>query len=502
MGGVWALFTRSLRLDARDRWTHGLRLGTLLIGYWALWNAQSQMRWFGAPGLRFFEMLVVLNAWLILLAGMGYFSSTISEEKEENTLGLMLMTGLSPLGLLIGKGGGRMVQAALLILLQIPLALLAITLGGITLQQVYASVITLVALLYGVGNVALLCSVLSRTTRSASMAVFVTAVAYGLAALFCELTLSQFNRFGISSAFWQTACDSFCFRRIVFLFQSSGTPDLVTACEITFFIIGSVCFGLSWALFGWAVRQPDTTPVTRAWWLPRSPKFRLVSPGRVWPMATAWKELFFTLGGWQQLVLKAAGYATLMFIIYMFWLVLERGPNRMRYAQEVCVVCLSLAMAVEGAVLASRVFSEEIRHQTWSTLYLTPLPMGELIVVKWAAVLIGLLPVTFFDFVAIVTSTEGIRDFIDILDDAMFWGIVAMFFACAHLAAVFSLYVRWGAVPLGGAVVWLSFAMMMVIGEPGMRENDAGVLAIFASMLACLGSHVWIYLRLEQLAAQ
>lgn len=502
MGGVWALFTRSLRLDARDRWTHGLRLATLLIGYWALWNAQSQMRWFGAPGLRFFEMLVVLNAWLILLAGMGYFSSTITEEKEENTLGLMLMTGLSPLGLLIGKAGGRMVQAALLILLQIPLALLAITLGGITLQQVYASVITLIGLLYCVANVALLWSVLCRTTRSASMVMIVTAVTYGLGALFCETVYRQVTRLGFSGAMWLTACESFCFRRIVFLFQSSGSPNLITPCEITFFVGGSLCFILSWALFGWAVRQPDTAQVTRAWWLPRSRRFQLISAGRVWPAAIAWKELFFTLGGWQQLLMKAVGYAALMVMIFAFWLLFETGPHRWRYAQEVCVVCLSLAMALEGAIWSSRVFSEEIRHQTWSTLYLTPLSIGEVIAVKWAAVFVALLPVTFFDFVAIFLSNDGIRNFFEILDDAMFWGIVAMFFACAHFAAVFSLYVRWGAVPLAGGVVWLSFAMMMVIGQPGLRERDAGALAVFASMLACLGSHVWIYMRLEQLAAQ
>lgn len=501
MGGVWALFTRSLRLDARDRWTHGLRLATLLIGYWALWNAQSQMRWFGAPGLRFFEMLVVLNAWLILLAGMGYFSSTISEEKEENTLGLMLMTGLSPLGLLIGKGGGRFVQAAILILLQIPLALLAITLGGIMLQQVYAAVITLIALLYCVGNVALLWSVLCRTTRKASMAMVITAVMYGISAWFCEIVYRHLSRGGRLAPFWKAACETFCFRRIVFLFQSSGSPALLTSCEITFFVIGSACFLLSWGLFGWAVRQPDTVPVSRAWWLPKSPKFRLISPGRVWPLAMAWKELFFTLGGWQQLAMKAAGYAALMVLVFAYWLIVERGSNRMRHAQEVYVVCCSLAMAFEGALLASRVFSEEIRQQTWSTLYLTPLSMGELILVKWAAVFVGLLPVAFFDGVAIFSSAQGIRNFVDILDDAMFWGIVAMFIACAHFAAVFSLYVRWGAVPLGAGVVWLSFAMLMVIGQPGIRERDAGGIAVVASLIACVFSHGWIYVRLEQLAA-
>ncbi len=502
MGGIWALFTRSLRMDARDWWAHGLRCATLLLGYLALYNAHEQSVYFGAPGLRFFQLVVMMNGWLILVAGVGFFSSTITEEKEENTLGLMLMTGLSPLGLLLGKAGGRLVQGTLLILMQIPLALLAITLGGITLAQVYASVAVLVTLLFFVGNVALLCSVLCRTTRESSFAVIALAILYGAAVWIVEMLLWQLTRAGINPAWMQTVCDAHCFRRIWSLFDSTGQPVLIGPCELVFLFGGLICFGLSWACFGWAVRQPDTAPIARFWWMARNPRMRLISPGRVWPIAMAWKELFFTIGGWQFLVLKACGYALVLCLIAVSTGLTAPHGFEWRFVQEIAVVCYSLAMAFEGSLLASRVFSDEIRQQTWSTLCLTPLSIVEIMQLKWAAVLVGLVPVAVFDLAVIMTSESGLRNFFNILDDIMFWGIVAMFVACAHFAAVFSLYVRWGAVPLGGAVVWMSFAMMMFLSRPGMGEKDAGAIAVIASFFACLVCHGWLYARMEQLASQ
>lgn len=501
MHGIWALLTRSLRLDARDRWAHGIRGLALALGYYALWNAQQHSRWYGAPGLRFFLFVVMANAWLILLAGISYFSATITEEKEENTLGLMLMTGLSPLGLLLGKAGGRMVQAALLVLLQLPLAMLAITLGGITLAKVLAAMSALIALLFFVGNLALLCSVLCRTTRSAALAMIVCSVVYGVAAWFLEIINWQYARFGGGSRFWSSLCELHVFRRIVFLFESSAQPAMISPCEIVFFTGGSICFLLSWALFGWAVQQPDTVPVARAWWMARHQKSRWVNPGRVWETALVWKELYFTLGGWQQLLMKTAGYVFLVMVIAITNLLIDRGRD-WEFTEEFSVVCLSLAMALEGAVLASRVFSEEIRHQTWSALALTPMSMVQILQVKWATVFVGLLPVATVDLLMITMTRNGFLMLEQSLDEPMFYGVVAMFVACSHFAAVFSLYIRWGAVPLGAAAVWGAFILMMMIGEPGLRENDAGLIAIFGSALACLICHGWIYHRMDQLASQ
>ena len=92
----------------------------------------------GAPGLHFLQEMVWLNLVFITLAGLSYFASAITEEKEEMMLGLLRMTDLNPVAILLGKSTSRLVGALLLLLVQVPFVLLAVTLGGVGLLQIAA----------------------------------------------------------------------------------------------------------------------------------------------------------------------------------------------------------------------------------------------------------------------------------------------------------------------------------------------------------------------------
>ena len=138
--GTLAMLHRAIRLDARLWRTHLFRLGFALLVYFGLWYAQisTAVTLVGAPGLKLFHTMAWLNVVLISLAGISFFSTAITEEKEEETLGLLKLAGVNPLGLLLGKSTSRLLGAILLLLVQLPFTLLAITLGGVTLEQVVA----------------------------------------------------------------------------------------------------------------------------------------------------------------------------------------------------------------------------------------------------------------------------------------------------------------------------------------------------------------------------
>ena len=104
---AFVLLERSLRIDARSGSAHLARLGLMGTIYLALWYTLVTKPQFGAPGLHFFQGIAYLDATFMTLLGIGFFSTSITEEKEEDTLGLMLMAGISPLGILVGKSGGR-----------------------------------------------------------------------------------------------------------------------------------------------------------------------------------------------------------------------------------------------------------------------------------------------------------------------------------------------------------------------------------------------------------
>jgi len=127
-----ALFERSLRLETRSALICWSRAGLLVVILLVLYTIQSLARigWYGAPGLHFLQELVWVNLVFITLAGLSYFASAITEEKEEMMLGLLRMTDLNPVAILLGKSTSRLVGALLLLLVQAPFILLAVALAA------------------------------------------------------------------------------------------------------------------------------------------------------------------------------------------------------------------------------------------------------------------------------------------------------------------------------------------------------------------------------------
>lgn len=500
-GGIGALCERSLRLDARSLWTHGLRLGALLIGYWAVVNAAWEARWFGAPGLRFFQYLVTLNGCLVGLAGIGFFSSAITEEKEEGTLGLMQMTGISPLGILFGKLVSRLLQAALLIIIQIPFTLLAITLGGITLPQILATYSTLLALLFLVANVALLASVLAPTIRTASLLMVIFTAGYCFSAMFAEGTYSSL---GLAPEFrWVPAL--WCFRRLGESLSSAAYPSLIAPCEVAHFLGGLLTFGLAC----WAYHMMPTpseggaAPIRLAF--KRGPRRLGLVPGRVWPSPIAWKEFFFTLGGWPTLLGKLGAYLGILFLTGAYHYAYRNWGDPWERTVEAGIAFIAFALIIDATTLSSRVFSDELRDQTWSTLMLVPRSLGDLIITKWLAVLFGSLP-GLLTWCWLVCFTRPGHDFLyQVGDEPVFWGIVSLVFATMNVAAVYSLFLRWGSSILAGVTIWLGALLFAwLLDSPGMRidEETAGALMILGTFFITFFSQFAIAARLQHLASR
>jgi len=171
--GTLALMTRGLRFDCRRWQMHALRF--LLVGFFLIFLF---IAWIGsltalasAPGLTFFWSITFTNYAFVTLAGMSFFTSTITEEKEEQTLGLLKMAGVNPLGILLGKIGPRLANALLLLAIQFPFVQLAVTLGGVLHRQVQAVYITLAGYIVLMAGLGLIASVIAHQTRRAALMV-------------------------------------------------------------------------------------------------------------------------------------------------------------------------------------------------------------------------------------------------------------------------------------------------------------------------------------------
>src|SRR5436190_2075225 len=151
-----ALMGRALREDVNDKRTYQTRVSVGVIILLALMMVSMASKWTSATGRTFFVIVVTLQTLTITLSGLTYFASAIAEEKEEQTLSLLRMTGLNPLAVVLGKSTSRLCGALMLLAAQLPFTIIAVTFGGISLRQIVATYCTLAAYTFLLCNIALL----------------------------------------------------------------------------------------------------------------------------------------------------------------------------------------------------------------------------------------------------------------------------------------------------------------------------------------------------------
>ena len=506
--GVLALLERSLRIDARAWGPHLARFGLMAAIYIAVCYASATSNMFGAPGLRFFTSIAYLNLVFMTLLGIGFFSTAVTEEKEEDTLGLMLMAGISPLGILMGKSGGRLFQALLLISVQYPFTLLAVTLGGVTQDQVWSTYIGMLAYMVMLAGVGLLCSTIAHRNRSASFRLSLLIVVYWLIPLLSNRLLIEIGtKVPYLSKILSVIGESCIFIQMGTILTTGFHETLWSHQVVTNLCIGLLSFVLSWALFGLAVREPATEAATRGL-LTRSRSFQLFSPSRPWSEPMIWKDFYFISGGiggvLVRCVLYALLYALSMLIMYGYF---GAGSiaNTEKQAHGLFLVLAMFGISLDAALVVSRSLHEEVRSQTLTTLMLLPRSTGMILYGKIIGALLGWLPGPIYLFLGMILLRYGPKNVSEFFDGegAAVW-LVSHLILVPHAAAALAMFVRWGALPLAIAVSFGSlFLSVSIFGALRAGHNDPIVwVVIFIVLTVSAACHVVVWLKAEAVCAR
>jgi hypothetical protein len=502
MHGILALFVRSLREQVRGTSFAWMRAGVAVV---VLITMVFRARWsFGsAAGMEFFAPFAVYNGLMIMIAATSYFASAITEEKEEQTLGLLRMTNLSALAILFGKGTSRMLGGMMLLLVQFPFALLAVTLGGMAPEQIAITYVLLTSFLFFCANLGLFASVIARNnTRAALLTVFL-----GWLYLWSPSILGWFADFtgfigasNLSSTFsdiQRGAVEYSGFRTFFQAISIGWDAASWRGTSLAFGIAGLCFFALAWASFGrFAADPPETKP--RAV-LNKSVDSAPSRAGRAWPDAIAWKDQHFIHGGG-----RTAGIKGVIYFILAIWIAGTMAGNRWR-ATEVTIWTIftlsTLAALIETAVAGSRVFRIEVRGQTLGDLYVLPQDINALIRSKRRAVLYSLIPIGVFVASSLVCGLPSLLDAaFDSTESFLVFAQVAILFPLEfvfhyRLAAWFSLRLKWGGfpaalvtsffghlvgIPILAASVQIVFGIPLIMAIAGM---NAGLGAAIRRML-------------------
>ena len=177
------LLTKELTEIAARRRTYITRVvyALLLFGFFVgmnestLRNAASNPLNAMGSGQNMFEVLIVLQLVGICLFLPAFTAGLITQEKERDSLVLLLLTELTPWQILLQKFGSGLVSIFSFLLIGMPLAALCYAYGGISPETLFQGVAALFLTCLQVAAFALLCSTWARTTVGAFIGTYVGA---------------------------------------------------------------------------------------------------------------------------------------------------------------------------------------------------------------------------------------------------------------------------------------------------------------------------------------
>ncbi|WP_231740987.1 ABC transporter permease [Thalassoglobus neptunius] len=444
-----------------------------------------------APGLDLFRSIAFLAIALINLAGVGHFCNSITEEKEEGTLSLLLLANISPLGILLGKSTNRILSVILIFAAQFPFALLAVTLGGITVLQIVATFLALSAHLFLIANLSLLMSVWSRRSQEAAAAmVMVLMILYGFpyavyqaarqarrSTIFQSAGLSEWSDWLLDLNAQISVVD-----QVQRILGTDGDYQFLSWQLISSLIFGTIAFLIAWASFCRIIWAPDTDRPTRMDVKTRS-RWKSILIPRAWRQAVTWKDYYFIAGGISGLIARVVFYSISLLIMVFY--------RRKIYAQmEIDGVqlfrdLLLVLLCIETLVLASQFFHTERKSGTLPTLLMLPQTPLRITWEKAFGCFLGVLPTIVFLFIPESFLQE--RYFFEsfVLTPRMLTLICGLL-VMAHLTALCSLIVKWGALPLAIGLALIAgglFAPFIAVAKSLIRSAGEGALAEASPML-------------------
>lgn len=440
-----------------------------------LFLGRTALEFESAPGRLMFKWMTIANWVVVTLAGGTVFAIAISEETEQQTLGLLRMANVSPLSLLIGKWLPRMLMAIVLLSIQFPFTWLTVTLGGVSWHQIWAGYLMLLAHLILVGNVGLLASVMSpNSSRACGMAFVLMLTARLLPYVIWGVVQYSGMKGWVPMAWAMQLMDqvvspinqcSASGRLFGEILMTSFRGNAWNSQVASNFALGAGLFVVSWGLFDRATMRHMSGATPKPNLLVRLFSRQKRASSRTWNWSLGWKDFHQVGGGIRLILLKFVSYAIFFGGVYYANIQLvgaTTGEALETSCGVVAWVTFFFLLPLELSCLAAKLFRPELNNQTWSTLLTLPKSLPEIAYAKLGGALLGVIPT----FICLqMTSAPFWSEIAHDLfqhEEIMFLIVYlfAAFFCGLHLVTYFSISIDWAvwpvAVILGMVVTFLS----------------------------------------------
>lgn len=331
----------------------------------------------GAPGRSFFLALLIVDLVFLTAIAIGPFASALAEEKEGDTLNVLRLAGLTSPAIVSAKALGLLASTLLLLVLEVPFAMLATTLGGVSARQVAATFVVLLSYTLAAQGIALACAARAPNTKAASYRTGWILSAWLLLPTVLATLVSMvggWTRGAGPQPVGPGPAPPIAIDVIDLLHLASPLSAALAAARepapplFPFAVWLSLALApLGFAIAVWALA--DTPAKARP---AAPPRIRRLRPVGLRTKALIWKEQNFLLGGPVAMRRRLMWYWVLFFALG----VLTFDPRGGWFASwgTVGVWTFLLAGLIEAGIAASHLYRDEIRERTLFGLALLPVP--------------------------------------------------------------------------------------------------------------------------------
>ena len=522
----FVLMNRSLRVDDKLLRLHLLRLGIVGIVGFCMFLAHVSSAVVGAAGLTFFSQIIWTTLLFSTLAGATLFATCVTEEKEEQTLGLLTLANIRPLALIFGKFVPRLLAALMIITVVFPFTLLAITLGGVTWSQVWAAYWMLFAHIVFMGSVGLLFSVVCRNSGWAiTFSILALLVFFTVPPLTASLLSTAVNN-GISALGWLK--DVFAWMRDASAFVrtgeilSTGFNEGAFGTQVTSNLAAAAALCvMSWLLFVPFNRGLEAS-VEQVSVLDRGVRLTKGSR-RSWGQAIVWKDFYHVAGGPTCWAIRVVVFIPIALVCG--FAANDFGLDASLFDAvgfSLMVVMLFGAFPIEATIIAARLYRREIKEGTWPILAGLPLSIAHISYAKAAGGLLGLVPAVVLFFVGGLLAPGRVAEMLvgsasggpAVLVAIGYY--LVLFAIFLHLTTLYSILLNaWAGVLLALLTFWLGgcfmgpimfLPAMIISSATGGMEDLAAIIGMFvygtAILGICFGLQVLIAQQLRSIAGR
>ncbi len=347
-------------------WVIGLTAWLAVIG-WSRWPTLGDTARFG-PLL--FQVQTYVQLVLFLFFAALSTASAVAQEKDRRTFLLLLMTDLRDREIVLGKLLGSLLPIGLLLLASVPVLMVLVLLGGVSVHQVIQAVVVTAATALAAGSLGGLIGLWrDRTFQSLALTVLFLVLylclVRGLAVL--PQLFPQAHLDGIQR--WQEFLDPFL------ALQSVQDPtELLSRRTPPAYIFAAVMLGLSVLLNVWGIVflrrwNPSGEPIIQRERPEDQPELMgkdraqsHAAPGKarkVGPNPILWREVFTRAYGRRPLLVKTAYALVLGLICWSALSPLIQSGERAAFtaAYGLLPVCI-LSMLLVAAQAATAITSE------------------------------------------------------------------------------------------------------------------------------------------------